>query len=102
MDGVRKMRVTGRTTKMCEKAVEKWGVDAQLVILIEECSELTKEATKMLRGHGRRENMIEELADVTVMCEQLRIILGLTEEDLENIAEAKMIRTMERGGIENY
>lgn len=87
---------------MCEKAVEKWGVDAQLVILIEECSELTKEATKMLRGHGRRENMIEELADVTVMCEQLRIILGLTEEDLENIAEAKMIRTMERGGIENY
>lgn len=96
------MRVTGRTTKMCEKAVEKWGVDAQLVILIEECSELTKEATKMLRGHGRRENMIEELADVTVMCEQMRIILGLSDDQLEDMAKAKMIRTMERGGIKSY
>ena len=53
----------------------------------------------MLRGHGRRDNMIEELADVAVMCEQLRIILGLSDEQLEDIAEAKMIRTMERGGI---
>ena len=96
------MRVSGRTTKMCEKAVEKWGVDVQLVILIEECSELTKEATKMLRGHGRRENMIEELADVTVMCEQMRIILGISDDELEEMAKSKMIRTMERGGIKGY
>lgn len=96
------MRVTGRTTKMCEKAVEKFGEEAQLVILIEECSELTKEATKMLRGHGRRENMIEELADVAVMCEQLRIMLGLSDDQLEDMAKTKMMRTMERCGIENY
>lgn len=56
----------------------------------------------MLRGHGRRENMIEELADVAVMCEQLRIILGLSDNQLEDMAKAKMIRTMERGGIKNY
>ena len=31
---------------MCEKAVQSWGVDAQLVMVIEECSELTKEVTK--------------------------------------------------------
>lgn len=96
------MRVTGRTTKMCEKALEKWGVDAQLVMVIEECSELIKEATKSLRGHQRRENIKDELADVVVMCEQLRIILGLTEEDLENIAEAKMLRAMQRAGITDF
>ena len=56
----------------------------------------------MLRGHGRRENMIEELADVTVMCEQMRIILGLSDDQLEDMAKAKMIRTMERGGIKGY
>lgn len=56
----------------------------------------------MLRGYGRRENMVEELADVAVMCEQLRIILGLSDDRLEDIAKAKMIRTMERGGIKSY
>ena len=87
---------------MCEKAVQSWGVDAQLVMVIEECSELTKEVTKKLRGHQRPENMKEELADVLVMCEQLRIILGLSDEDLEKIAEEKMLRAMKRGGIHEF
>lgn len=72
------MRVNERIQKMCELAVAKWGYGPQFVILIEECAELVKEACKVLRGMERQEKFIEEL---------------------EARMEAKMLRTMERGGI---
>lgn len=37
------------TKELYKMAMEKWGVDLQLIILIEEMSELTKEITKFLR-----------------------------------------------------
>ena len=93
------MRVNDRIQKMCELAVSKWGYGPQLVILIEECAELVKEACKVLRGNERQDKFIEELADVCVMCKQMQLILQVSDEELEARMEAKMIRTMERGGI---
>ena len=37
-------------------------------------SELIKEICKMSRGQGNIENLAEEIADVTIMMEQLRLI----------------------------
>ena len=45
--------------KMCATAVARFGKGAQLVILIEECSELCKEACKSLRGNERTEKLTE-------------------------------------------
>lgn len=93
------MRVNERIQKMCELAVAKWGYGIQCVVLIEECAELVKESCKVLRGMERKEKFIEELADVCVMCKQMQIVLQVSDEELEARMEAKMLRTMERGGI---
>lgn len=87
--------------KMCATAVAKFGKDAQLVILIEECSGLCKEACKSLRGSERTEKMTEELVDVLVMCEQIRQMLMVSDEEINRMAEEKMRRTMKRAGVKN-
>lgn len=40
-----------------KEALQRWGVNTQMVIAIEECSELTHEITKYLRG--RPSNLAE-------------------------------------------
>ncbi len=59
--------------------MDKWGVDAQLNVAIEELSELIKEICKDKRGFGVPKQIAEEVADVEIMCEQLRFIYGLDD-----------------------
>ena len=62
-----------------QAACEKYGIDSQIVIAIEEMSELTKEICKISRGQGNVENLAEEIADVTIMMEQLRLIYDIND-----------------------
>ena len=59
-----------------EQAVEEWGREAQIMMAIEECSELIKELTKLYRGDTVDQNVAEEVADVEIMMEQMRILFG--------------------------
>ena len=75
------------------KAVAKWGVPAQLLMAIEEMSELTKEILKFLRK--KESNIIEELVDVEIMLEQLKLIFvsfNGKEEKYRIIREKKLRR----------
>ena len=58
--------------KIYKKAIGKYGVAAQLDMVIEEMSELTKEICKIKRGKGNYMNLVEEIADVEIMLEQLK------------------------------
>ena len=58
------------------EAVSAYGVKSQLIVAIEELSELQKELTKYLRGDGDMNHVAEEMADVYIMLEQLGIIFG--------------------------
>ena len=61
-----------------EKAIDHYGVTRQLWKAVEEMSELTKELAKYAAaGETTREALIDEIADVTVMMEQLRLIFGV-------------------------
>ena len=53
-----------------QKAVEKWGREAQLNMLVEECGELIVAVEKFRRGKGAT-NLIEECADVQIMLKQV-------------------------------
>ena len=60
------------------RAIEKYGQDHQMVVAIEELSELQKELCKYLRyglDAQRVENIAEEIADVEIMLEQVKIML---------------------------
>ena len=52
-----------------QRAVIKWGVDAQVDMLIEECGELIVALQHFKRG--RVENVSEEIADVNICLRQI-------------------------------
>ena len=57
-------------------AIAKYGTEHQMIVALEEMSELQKEICKDMRGNLNLKNLIEEIADVTIMLEQLRLIIG--------------------------
>lgn len=58
------------------KAVETYGVEAQTKMAIEEMAELTNALMKYARGRVTIADIVEEVADVYVMMQQLAIIYG--------------------------
>ena len=82
-------------------ALVKWGGAAQITVAIEEMSEVIKALTKFLRDPAHIEtaipSIIEEVADATIMLEQLRLIFGINDEVCEAM-DAKIERLKERVG----
>lgn len=61
-------------------ALSTFGPNMQLVVALEEMAELQKEITKCLRGNPNPMHLAEEVADATIMLEQLRQIFNINEE----------------------
>lgn len=59
-----------------EKALADYGQKNQQSVAIEEMSELTKEIVKNWRGEDNLDHIAEEIADVEIMLEQLKLIYG--------------------------
>ena len=76
--------------KLYEAAINKWGVEAQRNMAFEELGELTTVLARDRRGRATPEEILTELADVTIMCEQMATILGFELYKLE--IERKLLR----------
>lgn len=63
-----------------------------MIVAMEECSELIQAISKYLRG--RETNLEEEIADVEIMLEQLKIMCN--ESQVEVIKESKLNRLEQR------
>ena len=61
-------------------ALSTFGPNMQLIVALEEMAELQKEITKALRGDLHPMHLAEEVADATIMLEQLRQIFNINEE----------------------
>lgn len=77
------------------KLIEKYK-DKQLIVAIEELSELQKELCKALRGKPNKEDIIEELADVLIMLDQVKIYFKIEDDEIRDIIDQKIERTKER------
>lgn len=73
------------------RALELYGRENQLIVANEELGELSKEVCKDLRGIGDLNNLIEEIADVRIMVEQLEMIFDVHDE-----AEKRIVEKLER------
>lgn len=83
-----------------EKALQTWGAQAQIMMAIEEMSELTKELCKHGRGRFNVEDIADEIADVTIMMEQLRLIFGVNDDVCAHM-DYKVLRLQSRlGGVQ--
>lgn len=86
-------------TALLTRAIRTYGKPAQIDMAIEEMAELTKALCKIKRAQAGCEldaaigNVVEEMADVQIMLDQLRIIFHSSTEEAE---EAKLERLKNR------
>jgi len=80
----------------------KWGEPLQMVMVIEEATELNKEICKWLRGRNNKDELTEEVADLLIMLQQLLFITGITSHELQQQADLKIERIKKalKGGEE--
>ena len=67
---------------------------SQTFMVVEECSELIDAICKFRRGRVGNNEIITEIADVMIMCEQLSYYFGKEKVELEK--ERKLERLKER------
>ncbi len=77
------------------QAIEKWGKAAQVTMVFEEMSELQKELCKNLRGKENGIEIAEEIADVEIMLDQMKIIFDI-EEAVNRHKAVKVSRLKDR------
>lgn len=76
-------------------ALATFGTGMQLIVALEEMSELQKEITKALRGDLNPRHLAEEVADATIMLEQVRQMFNINEPVCE-IMDHKIERLAQR------
>lgn len=65
---------------VCQSAIVKYGAEHQLNKFNEELGEFLAELGRMRNGEGNPEAFADELADLSIMLEQLRLIFGVNDE----------------------
>ena len=78
--------------ELYRKAIGNYGEAAQQIVAMEECSELIQAISKKLRG--RETNIEEEIADVEIMLEQLKLMCN--EKLVDDIKKSKLKRLEQR------
>lgn len=85
------------------KVVRAYGDEIQSTICMEECAELIQAISKMKRScknnkcdiselQNYRSNLIEEMVDVYIILEQLKVIYKVSNEELEMWLDKKQAR----------
>lgn len=77
---------------ICKKAIDTFGAAIQQVVAMEECGELIQAISKSIRC--KEHNVEEEIADVEIMCSQLRLIFN--SKKVDEIKQFKLTRLKER------
>ena len=81
--------------EICRAALETFGAEVQMVMSIEEMSELTKELCKHRRGRDNVEAIAEEIADVEIMLQQMEILFDCAGQ-VDKFRRYKLERLAER------
>jgi hypothetical protein len=69
--------------KVYSKALAAWGDQKQMIVAIEELSECQKELCKIMRGGEDFSHLAEEIADATIMLEQMRLAFNINDKVCE-------------------
>ena len=91
--------LAGRSDSRLERIAYHYGYDAQREQFIEECAEAILAAQKCKR-HGSKDNfeaLCSEVADVLIMAQQMRLLMGA--KVIDEIIDKKLNRQL--GRIEN-
>ena len=81
--------------KTYTNALITFGERAQLIVALEELSECQKEICKILRGGEDFRHLAEEIADATIMLEQVRLMFNINDDVCEQM-DRKVMRLEQR------
>ncbi len=76
---LRRNKKVKSTESVYKRALEKFGVGAQIGMVFEEMSELQKELCKYMRGKKNIQEIAEEVADVEIMLGQMRELFDINQ-----------------------
>nr|DAT77608.1 MAG TPA: nucleoside triphosphate pyrophosphohydrolase [Caudoviricetes sp.] len=82
--------MTQNEEEICKRALFTYGFEAQATMVSEECSELINALCKYRRGRVSDSDVITEVADVMIMCEQMACYFG------KGLVEAEKERKLQR------
>ena len=80
--------------ELFREVLEAWGIGNQVLMVMEESGEMLNALAKANRGRVTKEDVITELADVSIMMEQMAVYFGYDEFKAEK--ERKLKRLKER------
>ena len=78
-----------------ERNIKYYGIEQETTIAMEECSELIQAISKCKRYgciNKYCENIIEEMTDVLIMIDELKMIYQISDVDISDIRQYKMNR----------
>lgn len=87
--------MTQQEKDLYERNIQYHGIEQETTIAMEECSELIKAISKCKRYgciNKYRENLIEEMTDVLIMIDELKMIYQISDVDISDIRQYKMNR----------
>lgn len=91
----KKLKSLDEDKELYDKLIQQYGT-TQMIVAIEELSELQKEVCKAFRNKYKKDDMLGEIADVYIMLEQLKLYFSISDEEVINTIEQKNKRTRER------
>ena len=78
-----------------KKIADYYGYESQMDMLCEECGEFVQARNKLRRNvDGAYQNCLEEIADIAIMIEQMKLICGA--DRIEQIMNEKLDRQIQR------
>ncbi|MGQ4893507.1 MAG: hypothetical protein ACP6IQ_02655 [Candidatus Njordarchaeia archaeon] len=80
--------------KLYASALLKWGLDSQFGVLQEEAAELIVAISHYLRQRIDEEKLLEELVDIEIMLEQIKMCFD--EDKIKEIKDEKLKRLEKR------
>lgn len=82
--------------EIVSRSLNTYGNGIQLVVCMEELSELSQTISKEIRGKDNRNNIIEEMADVIICLEILKQVFEITDEYIDSWIKYKQERNLFR------
>lgn len=79
------------------QSIDHYGTQLQSIVCMEECGELIQAISKKLREHTPFTSFLaEEMADVTICLNLLKLMYGITDKEIHNRVVAKTLRLAKR------
>jgi NTP pyrophosphatase (non-canonical NTP hydrolase) len=88
------VKLNKENRKKCGKVIKVYPKKHQLLLAMEESGEFIQAISKYLR-YGDMEPILEEYADMEVMLEQVRKLLGIRKKEVNRRCAKKLYRALE-------